>query len=785
MTNLDLMITGMTCANCALIVERALMQNDAVRSCAVSVARSTAHIDLKRPYEEPELSQVIAQLVECVQAAHYGAAPLIDDIGARFEARNRAQTQERTALRRRCLISLVLCILMMVIAMVLPVMHAVGSAVVNVVGAALTQAHIHTAINLIQLVIATIIQFVCAAPFYQGAYAALRSRVGTMDVLVATGTSIAFGYACYITFSPAFVGQMAPFETSAMLVTFVLIGKVIEARARQEVGQTLANLQPKEVCVERLGVRQQVPVDQVQVGDCCVIRAGERVAVDGRVISGESFVDESMVTGESQPVYKRVDDQMVSGTINGDGLLVVEATGVGRHTLLARIMALVDAAQSNKPQIQQMTDKVSAVFVPLIGAVSVITFVSWYLVVPQLVAHGVLSAELYGSHTVFEKALLTAVSVVVVACPCALGLATPTAIMVALSVACQQGVVVRDGTVLERAGLLNKLFFDKTGTLMRGRPEVSAVHLHHPSYTSEEVLSIAKGLEEGSTHPLASAVRDAYTRENLNKKDLVVQENKLILTRGMTGRINNDRWAIGNARLIAEYLDEAEDAGVDIAPMEDIIHQELGAHRVHGDTLMWLANNRQGLVATLVCRMEVSPSARPALNALRASDIEVAVLTGDNPASAQRLADELDLDHTHVLASCLPHTKQQEIARAHEQGRYVGMVGDGINDAPALAASDLSFAMGEGTDVALEVADVTLLGDDLRGIITTIELSHATMRKIRQNLWWALGYNLVLIPLACLGFMRPELSGACMAASSIGVVCSSLMLKRFVPSHKR
>lgn len=784
MSTIKFMITGMTCTNCVAIIERTVMSLSYVTDCQVHLGQSLAEVAIDD--EKVDLQQAQQEIVERIKAAHYGATLIASDMSSLFEMRKEQQHREMKSLLRRFAVSAVLCLILMLVCMVDPIMRTVGSALLWLVDVPAHHHTLHFAVNIVQLLIAGYIQIRCGYPFYQGMLAAVRSRVGTMDVLVATGTSIAFLYSCYVTFTPSLAGQMAPFETSVMLITFVLLGKILESRARKEAGSSLEHLQPQQVCVERDGEQRIVPLHEVHQGDCCIVRTGELIPVDGRVIWGESFVDESMITGEPHAIYKHVGDHVLSGTINGDGLMHISATSVGRDTMLARIMLMVDAAQSAKPQIQKVADRISMYFVPFVLTVSLLTFIGWYLLAPLLIAKSILSPEIFGNHSVLEKALLTAVSVVVVACPCALGLATPTAVMVALSTAVKHGVVIRDGSVLERAQEIDRIYFDKTGTLMEGRPSLDTVICHDELHMNHEAcLRLAASLEQASTHPLARAFVQAFEQSYPQDSLRCVEGNKLIMARGMIGKVDGEHIALGNARLAREYLDEAEDNGVDIQKMEKHIDAALQDDRFAGKTVVWLVSASSGLLATFAFDMPLSASARPALEGLRARGIEVALMTGDNAQAAQRLAHELKIDPALVFASCLPQTKQQEIAAAHADGLRVGMVGDGINDAPALAQSDLSFSMGAGTDVALEVGDVTLLGDDLQGVLTTIELSKTTMRKIKQNFGWALGYNVILMPLACMGFMRPEVSGACMALSSIGVVCSSLWLRRFVPAHKR
>ncbi|TXI75919.1 MAG: copper-translocating P-type ATPase [Dechloromonas sp.] len=606
----------------------------------------------------------------------------------------------------------------------------------------------------LQLALATPVQFWIGWRFYDGAWKALRGGGANMDVLVALGTSMAWGFSTVVTL--AGLDQHVYFEGGAAVITLVLLGKLLEARAKartSEAIEALVRLQPKTARVERDGQWVDTPVEALMPGDVFLVRPGESVPVDGTVIDGASRVNEAMLTGESMPVAKQVGDAVFAATANEQGALTCRATGVGEHTLLAGIIRLVGEAQGSKAPVQRLADRISAIFVPVVCTIALATFIGWWLYSGQ-----------------FAEALVNAVAVLVIACPCALGLATPTAIMVGTGQGARAGILVRNAEALERAEKIGVLALDKTGTLTCGAPQVTDVMPR--GATSAEVLLLAAVLEQNSEHPLAKAVVKAAATQGESTPAAVNPENtpkkasafKAWPGQGVSGEVDGRALRLGSP----DWLGLADDT--------EVRHLQAA-----GKTVVVLAEG-EVVLGLIAIADALRPTSGAAVARLQARGIRVVMLTGDNPATAAAIAAEAGIAADDVRAGILPGDKAAAINALKQGGRIVAMVGDGINDAPALAAADVSFAIGAGSDAAIEAADLTLIRSDLNGVADAIGLSAATLGKIRQNLFFAFIYNVLGIPLAALGLLNPVVAGAAMAMSSVSVVSNSLLLKRWRPA---
>jgi Cu+-exporting ATPase len=717
-----LRIGGMTCASCVARVERALRAVPGVTDVAVNLATETAtvHATAVQP----------ATLRAAVEAAGYDAIAL--------EASAPPPASVGPAAWP------VIVAALLTVPLVLPMLgHAVG-------------ANWPVPATL-QWLLATPVQFWLGARFYRAGWSALRAGTGNMDLLVALGTSAAYGLSVYQLLRH---GADAPvyFEAAAVIVTLVLLGKWLEARAKRQTTEAIRALQALRPERARVlgadGTERDVPIAAIRAGDRVVVLPGERIAVDGEVEDGRSSVDESLITGESLPVAKQPGAQVTGGSVNGEGRLLVVTRAVGAETTLARIIRLVESAQAKKAPIQKLVDRVSAVFVPVVLAFAALTWLGW----------GLYSGD-------WAAGLLNAVAVLVIACPCALGLATPTALMAGTGVAARQGILIKDAEALEVAHRVRTVAFDKTGTLTAGTPRVTAVHAIDGD--ANALLARAAMLQAGSEHPLARAVAAAAAAATARGGAAATgvaaaTDVEALPGRGVRGRVDGRLHVIGSTRLMGEL-------GIATAPLA----AENEAAEQAGYSVSWLADvegvpRLQGLIAYGdVVRSE----SRAAIAALRALGVRSVMLTGDHRAAAARVAAELALDEFE--AEVLPADKAAAVARLKRDGGPVAMVGDGINDAPALAAADVGIAMGGGTDVAMETAGVTLMRGDPRLVADAIDVSRRTHRKIVQNLYWAFGYNVIGLPLAALGYLNPMIAGAAMALSSVSVVTNALLLRRW------
>jgi len=714
-------IGGMTCAACSVRLEKVLNRQPGMQA-NVNLASERARVRLADGADE-------AAVVAAVARAGFSAA-LVDS-----QTREREKAEKLRVYRsevRRFWIS---------VALTLPL---VGQ-MLFMFG---EHGHMYELPRWLQLALATPVQFWIGWRFYDGAYKTLRGGGANMDVLVALGTSMAWGFSTVVTLFG--LDQHVYYEAGAAVITLVLLGKLLEARAKartSEAIESLIRLQPKTARIERDGQWMEMPVEALMPGDIFLVRPGESVPVDGEVINGESSVNEAMLTGESMPVGKRADDKVFAATTNGQGALRCRATGVGEHTLLAGIIRLVGEAQGSKAPVQRLADRISAIFVPVVCVIALLTFIGWW-----------------GYSGEFAEALVNAVAVLVIACPCALGLATPTAIMVGTGQGARAGILVKNAEALERAERIKILALDKTGTLTCGRPQVTDVVPR--GLGRDEALRLAAALEQNSEHPLARAIvaesaaaqgQDLSATVNLKK----VQNFKALPGHGIEGEIEGRLLRLGSPAWL----------GVEADPVVCGLQQA-------GKTVVALADGDR-VLALLAIADALRPSSRAAVARLRQRGIRVVMLTGDNAATAAAIAAEAGI--AEFLAGILPGDKAAAIAELKAGGALVAMVGDGINDAPALAAADVSFAIGAGSDAAIEAADLTLIRSDLLGVDDAIDLSAATLGKIRQNLFFAFIYNVLGIPLAAAGLLNPVVAGAAMAMSSVSVVSNSLLLKRWRP----
>jgi len=730
-SQVELALEGMTCAACATRIEKTLNRIPGT-SAAVNFATDSARVR----YDPDQASR--ESLIAAVERAGYKARVRRDVAVERREDEARKVAAYR-ALRREFIAAAVLTLPL--IAQMIPMLTNSSQA----------GAHGEFLPRWLQLALATPVQFWIGRRFYVGAWHALRGGGANMDVLIALGTTMAWALSAAVTLL-GLTQQHVYFEAGAAVITLVLLGKLLEARARARTSaalETLLRLQPRSARVLRGSVPVDVPLSEVKVGDRLVVRAGESIPVDGIVREGQSSVDESMLTGESRPVAKIVGGHVHAGTLNQEGLLVCEATGVGDATLLAGVVRLVAEAQGSKAPIQRLADQVSGVFVPIVIGIALATFVfAWWL-------------ERDGA-----QALINAVAVLVIACPCALGLATPTAIMVGTGRGAQLGVLIRNATALELAGRLNTLVVDKTGTLTEGSPEVTDV-LPVQGAARSEVLRVAASVEQGATHPLARAVLAAARAEGIAPEPL--KEFSLEAGKGARSRLAGS----GDAALVGSFDYLSENGIVANAPSFRALQRA-------GKTLVGVALGGR-LLGVIALADRIRPTSATAVRRLRDAGIDVVMLTGDNATTAQAVAERVGI--ASYRAGVTPSGKADAVRALKNKGMVTGMVGDGINDAPALAAADVSFAIGAGSDIAIEAADITLVRPDLEAVVDAILLSRQTLAKIRQNLFFAFVYNVLGIPLAAFGLLHPAIAGAAMAASSVSVVGNALLLRRWRPPH--
>ena len=720
--SLELDISGMTCASCAGRVEKALAKVAGVKSVSVNLATERARIEL--------LGQVdTGLLINAVSQAGYGASVHQSEKTSEDDQHKRLH-RERWALTLAIVLALPL---------VLPML--------------LAPFGVHWMLPAwAQFLLATPVQFILGARFYVAAWKAVKAGAGNMDLLVALGTSAGYGLSLY-EWAIAEPGSMPHlyFEASAVVIALVLLGKYLESRAKRQTAsaiRALEALRPERALRMVDGQEQDVAISDLRLNDLVLVKPGERFPVDGEVVEGQSHADEALISGESLPVPKQPGDKVTGGAINGEGRLIIKTLALGTETVLARIIRLVEDAQSAKAPIQKLVDKVSQVFVPVVLLIALATLLGWWF---------------YGAP--IETALINAVAVLVIACPCALGLATPTAIMAGTGVAARHGILIKDAEALERAHEVSAVVFDKTGTLTSGTPQIA--HFSALDGNEAHLLQAAGALQRGSEHPLAKAVLDACAARNLNVPD--VTDSQSLTGRGIAGTLQGKRLALGNRRLL-------EETGLNAGTLAESAR----VWETEGRTLSWLIEQspQPQVLGLFAFGDTLKPGALSAIEQLNARNISSHLLTGDNRGSAKVVAEALGI--TDVHAEVLPADKAATVAELKKTG-VVAMVGDGINDAPALAAADIGIAMGGGTDVAMHAAGITLMRGDPRLVPAALEISRKTYAKIRQNLFWAFIYNVIGIPLAAFGFLNPVLAGAAMAFSSVSVVSNALLLKFWKP----
>ena len=756
-------LIGMTCSSCAGVIEKTLSKVPGVTSATVNLANNSGTVEF-----DPSVVG-IDELIKAVKGAGYDAVIKTEKIpGAADKVDVQAIAQAKALKHEQNLFifSLLLAIPAFLVSMVPPFMTTVPLWTANLLGNTFGGAWDPMMVQkYLAFALATPVQFYAGAQFYRGFWHALKRRSGNMDTLIAIGTSAAYFYSVAATFIPALESQPVFFETAALLITFVLLGKLLEARAKGKTSDAikkLMGLAAKTARVVRGGLELDIPVEEVVAGDVIIVRPGEKVPVDGVVIEGSSAVDESMLTGESIPVEKNAGDNVIGATMNKLGSFKFRATKVGADTALAQIVRLVEDAQGSKAPVQRFADRISSIFVPAVVALAAITFLVWMFVVPNFV-----DAAFYAAVTPFVKALLAGTAVIVIACPCALGLATPTAIMVGTGKGAENGILIKSGEALETAYKIKAIVFDKTGTLTHGKPVVTEFEAF-TGFDRTEFYRLAAALEKSSEHPLAEAIVNYANQNSLTLSD--VAGFAAVPGHGVEGVVEGRRVALGNRRLMVRE-------NVDVSAYSARIEQLEG----EGKTVMLTAID--GAAAGLIAVADtLKDNSKEAVARLTKMGVEVFMITGDNRRTAEAIATQAGIAPDHVLAEVLPENKAEEVAKLQAKGLVTAMVGDGINDTPALAKANVGIAMGGGTDVAMETGGIVLIKNDLRDVVTAIELSRATMRKIHLNFFWALGYNTLGIPIAALGLLRPELAGAAMALSSVSVVLSSLTLRRFKPS---
>lgn len=714
MQTVKLDITGMSCEACAARITK-LLNKLPIEEAVINSITNSGVVHFKNGLVTEE------EIIKQVEKAGYGAT-----VGKDEDNVINRDDKELKGLKRDLIISLIFTI---------PLFSAMFFHMAGM--------HIFLLNGWVQLALAIPVQFYIGRRFYKGAFNSIRGGGANMDVLIVMGTSAAFFFSLYHTI----IGSSELYyESSAVIITLILLGKYFEKRAKTRTTDAinkLMELQAKTAVVERDGEVIEIPIEEVVVGDIIDVRPGEKVAVDGKIIFGETSIDEAMVTGESIPREKTVGDEVIGGTINKNGFIKLEATKVGKDTMLSQIVKLVEQAQEHKAPVQRLADKIAGVFVPSVIVIAIFTFaITWFV------------------KKSIDPAIMHAVAVLVIACPCSLGLATPTAIMVGTGRGANLGILIKSGEYLERACNIDSVVFDKTGTLTEGKPVVKSVE-NYSGTSEEEMLRIFSSLENASQHPLGEAVVNYCKEKGIEMEE--VSNFESLTGMGVSGSIKGVLYFIGNRKLMDEK--NISYSAEDIEKLQE-----------KGETPLMLFDEKS-LLGIISVADEVKESSKEAIEKLHEMGIETYMITGDSNRAANAIAKSLDIER--VYAEVLPQDKSDKIKEIKTEGKVVAMVGDGINDAPALAEADIGFAIGTGTDVAIEASDITIINGDINSVVKAIELSKRTMRTIKQNLFWAFFYNVIGIPIAALGFLNPMIAGAAMAFSSVSVVTNSLRLKSF------
>jgi len=765
----DLDIVGMTCASCVRTIENSIKKLDGISSVSVNLTTEKARVE----FDSEKVS--LRSIVNAVEKVGYKASLSTENI----DAERLKRKKEIAYLQRKLIISTILTIPVFVLSML--IIEPFRSWFPNIVQIAETTYFFKpiTWLTVILFVLGTPVQFWIGKDFYVGGLKALRHGTANMDLLIVLGTSAAYFFSVfsvlYPLIEPAYKGEVF-FETAALLITFVVLGRYLEAIAKGKTSNAIKRLLGLQAKTATLltpdGEEEEILIDLVEKNDIVLVRPGEKIPSDGLVIAGSSTVDESMLTGESMPVSKKEGDKVTGATINNEGLLKVRVTKVGKDTVLSQIIKLVEDAQTSKAPIQDFADRVSQYFVPAVVLIAIFDFFFWF----ALFELGIYNpSNLPAGTSSFLFAFLLGISVLVIACPCALGLATPTAIMVGTGIGAKQGILIKGGEPLETTHKINAIIFDKTGTLTYGKPDVTDIFISENKFSHNDILFFAASAEKGSEHPLGKAILNYAQNQGIALKDPRAFE--AIKGHGIKATIASEIVLMGNRRLLTTN---------DI-PIPADIESQLKTYENDGKTAMLLAIDNK-LVGIIAVADTIKPESITAVKHLQELGIQIWMVTGDNQRTAQAIAKQIGI--SQVFSEVLPGEKADKVKLLQNQGFIVGMVGDGINDAPALAQADVGIAIGSGTDVAIEAGDIILMRDDPRDVVTAIDLSRKTMKRIRLNMLWALGYNSAGIPIA-MGLLYPfihltlppELAGLAMALSSVSVVTSSLLLNRYKKPH--
>jgi len=736
-TTITFPVKGMHCASCVRVIEKSVGKINGVENCNVNLATEKATVT----FDKNKVTK--NQIETAVKSVGYQA--MVNEEVKTEEDQKIEKLKELNKLKIKVIVSLVLGGLIL-FGSFPKLMDFAPEFLKN---------------PILQFILATPVQFWAGWEFYKATYNSLKHRSANMDTLVTIGTSVAYFYSVVVTFLPQIFNNVSNnlmpfFDTSTVIIGLILLGRFLEAKAKLSTSDAikkLIGLQAKTARVIINGIEKDIPIEEVKVGDLIKVRPGEKIPVDGEITEGQSAIDESMVTGESLPVEKQKGDVVIGATINKSGSFVYKATKVGSDTMLSQIIKLVQDAQGSKAPIQRLADQISSYFVPFVIMLAIATFAVWYS---------------FGPNPIFLYALISAITVLIIACPCAMGLATPTAIMVGTGIGAESGILIKDAESLETAHKINTVIFDKTGTLTNGKPAVTDI-VAFDKQSDSEIIKLAATLEKNSEHPLAEAiVKDAEARNiNLSK----AEGFKAIVGFGVTGSVGNKKMFLGNKKLMAKE-------GIETSSVENHINK----FESEGKTVMILGSNKK-ILGLIAVADTIKDSAKEAVASLQKMNIEVVMITGDNQKTAEAIASQVGIKR--ILSEVLPNEKEQEVRKIQAEGKKVAMVGDGINDAPALAAADIGIAMGSGTDVAIESSDITLVNKNMNSVASAITLSKKTMRTIKTNLFWAFGYNVILIPVAA-GVLypffhitlSPVLASAAMALSSVSVVTNSLLLKK-------